>query len=98
MSVTMATVLALSMYDFHYLFKISFSNELQILSGDGGGGDRVGRCNCAMVGRPTNFDNSRARAYCACSRCGLGLFRHFFLSSIISFFYLPPSRRRPEIY
>ena len=38
MSVTMATVLALSMCDFHYLFKISFSNELQILSGDGGGG------------------------------------------------------------
>ena len=27
--------------------------------------------------RPTNLDNSRARAYCACSRCGLGLFGHF---------------------
>ena len=22
------------------------------------------------LGRPTNLDNSRARAYCACSRCG----------------------------
>ena len=54
-----------------------------------GEGDRVGRCNCAVVGRPTNFDNSRARAYCACSRCGLGLFRHFFLSSIMPLFYLP---------
>ena len=64
MSVTMATVFAPSVYDlFYYLFKISFSNELQILSGGGGGG-RVGRCNCAVVGRPTNFDNSRARACC----------------------------------
>ena len=50
-------------------------------------GDRVGRCNCAVVGRPANFDNSRAKAYCVCSRCGLGLFRYFlsrlsFLSSI----------------
>ena len=39
MSVTMATVLAPSVYDlFYYLFKISFSNELQILSGGWGGG------------------------------------------------------------
>ena len=27
--------------------------------------------------RPTNLDNSTARAYCACSRCGWGLFGHF---------------------
>ena len=40
---------------------------------------RVGWSGGAMVlgelsvpGRPTNFDNSRVRAYCACSRCGLG--------------------------
>ena len=26
-----------------------------------------------------NLDNSRARAYCACSRCGWGLFGHFTL-------------------
>ena len=32
----------------------------------------------SLPGRPTNLDNSRARAYCACSRCGLGLFGHFF--------------------
>ena len=38
----------------------------------------------SVPGRPTNLDNSRARAYCACSRCGLGLFGHFF--SRISFF------------
>ena len=41
----------------------------------------------SVPGRPTYLDNSRARAYCACSRCGLGLFGHFFLSSII--FFLP---------
>ena len=27
-----------------------------------------------VPGRPTNFDYSRARAYCAYSTCGLGLF------------------------
>ena len=28
--------------------------------------------------RPTNFDYSRARAYCAFRRCGCGLFGHFY--------------------
>ena len=31
-----------------------------------------------VPGRPTNLDNSRAKAYCACSRCGWGMFGHFF--------------------
>ena len=31
-----------------------------------------------VPGRPANLDYSRARAYCACSGCGLGLFGHFF--------------------
>ena len=37
--------------------------------------------------RPTNLDKSRARAYCSCSRCGWGLFGHFFsrLSFLFSF-------------
>ena len=26
----------------------------------------------SVPGRPTNLDYSRARAYCACSRCGWG--------------------------
>ena len=47
-----------------------------------------------VPGHPTNLDNSRA--YCACSRCGWGLFGHF-LSSIISLFFLPLSGRRPDI-
>ena len=40
-----------------------------------------------VPGRPNNLDYSRARAYCACSRCGLGLFGHFFshLSLFFSF-------------
>ena len=40
-----------------------------------------------VPGRPTYLDKSRARAYCACSRCGWGLFGHFFshLSFLFSF-------------
>ena len=40
-----------------------------------------------VPGRPTNFDNSRARAYCAYSKGGWGLFGHFFshLSFLSSF-------------
>ena len=38
-----------------------------------------------VPGRPTNLDNSRARACCTCSRCGWGLFGHFF--SHQSFFF-----------
>ena len=41
-----------------------------------------------VPGRPTDLDYSRARAYCAYSRCGWGLFRHFYshLSFLSSFF------------
>ena len=42
-----------------------------------------------VPGRPTNLDNSRARAYCACSRCGWGLFGYFSLLYLFSF--LSPS-------
>ena len=31
-----------------------------------------------VPGHPSNLDNNMARAYCACSGCGLGLFGHFF--------------------
>ena len=41
-----------------------------------------------VPGRPTNLDNSGARAYCACSRCGWGCL-DIFLSSITSPFSLP---------
>ena len=32
----------------------------------------------SVPGRPAGLDDSRAGAYCACSRCGWGLFGHFF--------------------
>ena len=40
-----------------------------------------------VPGHPTNLDNSRTRAYCNCSRCGWGLFGHFYshLSFLFSF-------------
>ena len=43
--------------------------------------------NPPVPGRPTDLDYSRARACCACSRCGWGLFGHFFshLSFLSSF-------------
>ena len=45
-----------------------------------------------VPGRPSNLADSRARAYCACSGCGWGLFGHFYshLSFLSSF---PPSLR-----
>ena len=42
-----------------------------------------------VPGRPTYLDYSRARACCACNRCGRGLFGHFFSICHISF--LSPS-------
>ena len=41
-----------------------------------------------VPGRLTYWDCSRARAYCSYSRCGRGLFGHFFsrLSFLFSFF------------
>ena len=50
-----------------------------------------------VPGRPTSLDDSRARAYCACSRCGWGFVWTFFLSSIFSLFFLPLFGRRPDI-
>ena len=50
-----------------------------------------------VPGRPTNLDYSRAKAYCARSRCGGGGVWTFFLSSITSLFFLPLSGRRPDI-
>ena len=46
----------------------------------------------AVLGRPTILDFSRARAYCACSRCGWGVVWTFFLSDL-SLLFLPLSGR-----
>ena len=50
-------------------------------------GGRVVLGKLPVLGHPSNLDNSEARAYCACSRCGRGLFGHFFpqLSLLFSF-------------
>ena len=42
-----------------------------------------------VPGRPTNFDYSRAKVYCACSGCGWGCLTSFTL--IYHFFFLSPS-------
>ena len=42
-----------------------------------------------VSGRLSNLADSRARAYCACSGCGWGLFGHFYSHlSFLSFFSL----------
>ena len=60
---------------------ISFSRS----GGWSGGAKVLGKL--PVPGRPTNLAYSRARAYCAFSRCGWGLFGHFFfhLSLLFSF-------------
>ena len=55
-------------------------------SHEGGGAMVLGKL--LVPGRPTNLDNSRARAYCACTRCGRGCL-DIFLSSIFFLFFLP---------
>ena len=51
-----------------------------------GGAKVLGKLS--VPGRP-NLDNSAARAYCDCSRCGRGLFGHFYSSlSFLSSFFL----------
>ena len=54
---------------------------------EGGGAMVLGKL--LVPGRPTNLDYSRARAFCACGRCGWGLFGHF--SLIYHFSLLSPS-------
>ena len=51
-----------------------------------------------MLGRPTNLDNIRVRAYRACNRCGWRLFRHCFSLPFIPFaFCLGDFSIYPEI-
>ena len=58
------------------------------------GGAKKALGKLPVLGRPTDFDDRRARAYCACS--SLGLFGHFF--SCLSFlFSFSLSGRRPDI-
>ena len=45
-------------------------------------------CKLPVPGRPTNMDHSRARAYCACSRCGWGGLDIFSLVYHFSYLFL----------
>ena len=47
-----------------------------IYRGWSGGAKVLGKLS--VLGRPTSLDDCRARAYCACSRCGWGMFGNFF--------------------
>ena len=49
-----------------------------------------------VPGRPSKLGYSRAGVYCACSRCGWGLFGHF-VSRVSFLFSLPFSGRRVDI-
>ena len=50
---------------------ISFSSIFNVpLSGWGWSGGAKVLGKLSVPGRPTSLDDSRARAYCACSRCG----------------------------
>ena len=65
-------------------------NNLRLSPWDRGwsGGAKV-LSKLSVPRRPTRLDDSRARAYCACSRYGWGLFEHFF--SHLYFSFLSPS-------
>ena len=70
-----------------WLLRLHFS--LYRAVGEGGGGRSGGAKvlgKLPVLGSPTNLDNSRARAYCACSR---RLFGHFCLKFIFYRFFLP---------
>ena len=55
-----------------------FSTMSSNLKGRGWSGGAKVLGKLSVPGRPTSLDDSRARAYCSCSRCGWGLFGHFF--------------------
>ena len=79
-----------------YIHIILLENGSYSLNREGGG--RVVRWCWVnfQCQAPYNFDYSRARAYCACSRCGWGWFGHFY-SNLSFVFFLPLFGRRPDI-
>ena len=76
-------------------FDVSKSKSMSMQYGGWSGGAKV-LCKLLVPGRPTNLAYSRARAYCACSRCGWGMFGHFF-SRLSFLFSFSLSGRRPDI-
>ena len=72
-----------------YLHTLGFNKCIQW----SGGAMVLGKLQ--VPGRPTYLDYSKARAYCACSRCGL--FGHFYSHLSFSLLVLPLFGRRPDI-
>ena len=72
------------------LIKVTFRDSNSVIlsptshlaEGWSGGAKVLGKLS--VPGRPTSLNDSRARAYCACSRCGWGLFGHIYLFSFLS--------------
>ena len=65
------------------------SRRSPVVRGWSGGAMVLGKLSVPR--RSTNLDNSRASAYCACSRCRWGVVWTFLSSSIFSPFFLPRS-------
>ena len=72
---------------FYESYPYSLGVMARIRSGKGWSGGAMVLGKLPVPGRPTYLDYSRARAFCAYSRCGWGLFGHFFshLSFLFSF-------------
>ena len=66
--------------------KLVLVRNAQRIRGWSGGAMVLGKL--LVPGRPTNLDYSKARAHCACSWCGWGLFGYF--SLIYHFSFLSP--------
>ena len=76
----------------HIVFVVLPYNKIVYIKNSGWSGGAMVLSKLLAPGRPTTLDNSRARAYCAYSRCGWGLFGHFF-SRLSFLFFLPLSGR-----
>ena len=70
---------------------------LKVMGGGGWSGGAKVLGKHSVPGRPTILNDSRARAYCACNRCGWGFVWTLFLSSIFSLFFLRLFGTRPDI-
>ena len=74
-------------WDTRIVFVVLPYNKIVYIKNSGWSGGAMVLGKLLAPGRPTTLDNNRARAYCAYSRCGWGLFGHFFsrLSFLFSF-------------
>ena len=73
----------------HFTLLYLFSPNPSIWKRGWSGGAKV-LGKLSVPGRPTSLNDSREKAYCACSRCGWGFVWTFLLSSVF-FSFLSPS-------